>query len=65
MVAQTDAVLSSQRSRYLFEAMEYVQLLQEVEERKKFEFVEIVSIIYCYLLNLNNMHSLYYHTIAE
>ena len=41
---QTDAMVTCQRFRYLNEAMEYVQLLQEIEERQKFEFIEIVRL---------------------
>lgn len=40
---QADAELQMQRRGFYEQSMKYVLQLQEVQERKKFEFVEIVS----------------------
>jgi len=40
---QADASLEMERKHFYQESMKYVLLLQAVQERKKFEFVEIVS----------------------
>ena len=47
---QADASLEMERKHFYQESMKYVLLLQAVQERKKFEFVEIVC----------NMVTLYY-----
>jgi len=39
---QADASLEMERKHFYQESMKYVFLLQAVQERKKFEFVEIV-----------------------
>ena len=39
---QADASLEMERKHFYQESMKYVLLLQAVQERKKFEFVEIV-----------------------
>ena len=39
---QADALLEMERKHFYQESMKYVLLLQAVQERKKFEFVEIV-----------------------
>ena len=41
---QADATLDMERRDFYQSSMRYVLKLQEVQERKKFEFVEIVSI---------------------
>jgi len=43
MNVQADALLEMERKHFCQESMKYVLLLQAVQERKKFEFVEIVS----------------------
>jgi len=40
---QADASIEMERKHFYQESMKYVLLLQAVQERKKFEFVEIVS----------------------
>ena len=40
---QADASLEMERKHFYQESMKYVLLLQAVQERKKFEFVEIVG----------------------
>ena len=40
---QADAALEMERIKFYQDSMKYVLLLQEVQERKKFEFVETVS----------------------
>jgi hypothetical protein len=47
LVLQADATLVMEQRHFVRASLEYVFLLQEVQERKKFEFVETVSI--CYL----------------
>ena len=42
MNVQADASLEMERKHFYQESMKYVLLLQAVQERKKFEFVEIV-----------------------
>jgi len=47
---QADASLEMERKHFYQESMKYVLLLQAVQERKKFEFVEVVSnflAVYC------------------
>ena len=46
---QADATLEMEQRDFARAALEYVCLIQEVQERKKFEFVETVSDRYCYL----------------
>ena len=43
-------MLEMERQNFCKESMQYVLRLQEVQERKKFEFVEIVSV---YLRSVN------------
>ena len=43
MDEQADASIEMERKHFYQESMKYVLLLQAVQERKKFEFVEIVS----------------------
>ena len=43
-VVQADAALEMEGRHFYQASMQYVLLLQEVHERKKFEFVETVSI---------------------
>lgn len=45
VVFQADATLDMERRGFYEQSMKYVLQLQEVQERKKFEFVEIVSIM--------------------
>lgn len=40
---QADATLEMEQRHFCQASLEYVFLLQEVQERKKFEFVETVS----------------------
>ena len=42
---QADATLDMERRDFYQSSMRYVLKLQEVQERKKFEFVEIVSTV--------------------
>ena len=42
-IFQADAALEMERIKFYQDSMKYVLLLQEVQERKKFEFVETVS----------------------
>ena len=42
---QADASLELERRDFIRAGLEYVCLIQEVQERKKFEFVETVSVI--------------------
>lgn len=39
---QADSTLAKEKRQFNKEAMEYVMTLQEVQDRKKFEFVEVV-----------------------
>jgi hypothetical protein len=43
-VLQADATLVMEQRHFVRASLEYVFLLQEVQERKKFEFVETVSV---------------------
>ena len=52
---KADATLEMEQRDFIRAGLEYVCLIQEVQERKKFEFVETVS----YILLLN---SFTYHT---
>lgn len=45
LVSQADASVEMEQRFFAQASLEYVFLLQEVQERKKFEFVETVSII--------------------
>ena len=42
--SQADAALEMERRHFHEASMQYVLLLQKVQERKKFEFVETVSV---------------------
>ena len=42
-IFQADATLEMEQRDFARAALEYVCLIQEVQERKKFEFVETVS----------------------
>jgi hypothetical protein len=44
IVLQADASLVMEQRHFVRASLEYVFLLQEVQERKKFEFVETVSV---------------------
>jgi hypothetical protein len=44
IVIQADATLIMEQRHFVRASLEYVFLLQEVQERKKFEFVETVSV---------------------
>ena len=46
---KADATLEMEQRDFIRAGLEYVCLIQEVQERKKFEFVETVSFIYCQL----------------
>ena len=43
---QADASLELERRDFIRAGLEYVCLIQEVQERKKFEFVETVSSLF-------------------
>ena len=47
---QSDISIEEEKRTFHKQAMAYVMKLQEVHERKKFEFVETVSITYPYRL---------------
>jgi hypothetical protein len=49
---QADASLELERRDFIRAGLEYVCLIQEVQERKKFEFVETVSTDYNFLGSL-------------
>ncbi|KAL5012484.1 hypothetical protein ScPMuIL_011035 [Solemya velum] len=54
---EADADLDMERRGYYQASMEYVLILQEVQERKKFEFVEIIlSFIYSWLTFYHEGH---------
>ena len=54
---QNDAQLELERRGFYEQSMKYVLQLQEVQERKKFEFVEIVSrwFFVCRFESLSNL----------
>jgi hypothetical protein len=56
IVLQADAALIMEQRHFVRASLEYVFLLQEVQERKKFEFVETVSVC---LLHKCILHSEY------
>ncbi len=43
-MSQADASVDMEKHYFCQASLDYVQLLQEVQERKKFEFVETVSL---------------------
>ncbi len=43
-ISQADANLQMQTKKFREETLEYVFLLQQVQERKKFDFVETVNV---------------------
>ena len=53
-ILQADATLEMEQRDFARAALEYVCLIQEVQERKKFEFVETVSeyLAFLYLTNV-------------
>ena len=54
LLFQADAQLDFERRQFYQESMKYVLSLQEVQERKKFEFVETVSLLQNLHLNLES-----------
>lgn len=53
---QADASLGMEQRYFMKASLEYVLKLQEVQERKKFEFVETVNILNLIIsLNLRNI----------
>lgn len=46
---QADASLEMEQRHFCQASLEYVFLLQEVQERKKFEFVETVILLFIYI----------------
>ena len=53
---QADASLELERRDFIRAGLEYVCLIQEVQERKKFEFVETVSTHYNFLGGLITLY---------
>jgi hypothetical protein len=51
---QADATLIMEQRHFVRASLEYVFLLQEVQERKKFEFVETVSVCLLHKCILHN-----------
>lgn len=50
MFSQADANLGMEQRHFVQASLEYILKLQEVQERKKFEFVETVSLLSSLLL---------------
>ena len=52
LLLQADASLELERRDFIRAGLEYVCLIQEVQERKKFEFVETVSFFSSFFFQL-------------
>jgi len=56
-ICQADANLQMQTKKFREETLEYVFLLQQVQERKKFDFVETVNVTLNFYLSFYSFSS--------